>query len=351
MKIYVPPQTIRDIDSINRLYLVDILKPIINLKNLNKYNMKNIDLDIVQNDRDSDCFILPFSWKYYYNYGKLKEAITFIKQAETIDKKVIIWVTGDYFIFMPKFQNLIILYQSPYKFLFNSSMVALPVIINDPINKIEFYKQNYCKKPRIGFCGQADLNIMISLLRIIRNIIFFLKIKLYHQNIHPGYIIPGSMIRKNIINILQKKVSLNTNFILRNRYKSGNLSDKKYQQKMKLEFYNNILSTDYTLCVRGTGNFSARLYETLALGRIPIFVNSNCTLPFDDLIDWKKHVVWIEQNQISSIVSIILNFHNNLTEGSFYKLQTENRKLWEKYFKFSDYIHQLIPYINNKLDQ
>ena len=76
---------------------------------------------------------------------------------------------------------------------------------------------------------------MISLFRIIKNSLFSLKIKLNHHNIYPGYIIPGSMMRKKIISILQKTILVKTNFILRNRYKGGNLSDKQYQQKMILQ--------------------------------------------------------------------------------------------------------------------
>ena len=39
--------------------------------------------------------------KRYYKNGKLSEAITFIKQAKTINKKVVIWVTGDHFLLIP----------------------------------------------------------------------------------------------------------------------------------------------------------------------------------------------------------------------------------------------------------
>ena len=95
-------------------------------------------------------------------------------------------------------------------------------------------------------------------------------------------------------------------------------------KKLRKEFYRNIENTDYTLCVRGGGNFSARLYETLALGRIPIFINTDCTLPFNNEIDWKKHLVWVEYDEINDIETTIHQFHHSLTVQSFQQLEKEN---------------------------
>ena len=156
--------------------------------------------------------------------------------------------------------------------------------------------------------------------------------------------------RKKILNILDRKSNLNTNFILRDRYQGGESKKKDTFQIMRKEFYQNIYHSDYTLCIRGTGNFSARFYETLALGRIPIFINTDCMLPFNDVIEWKKHIIWIEQNEISDIGLKILEFHNGLTQDSFTNLQNENRKLWEQYFSFPGFIQQLISYLKKELN-
>src|SRR5690606_19049993 len=87
---------------------------------------------------------------------------------------------------------------------------------------------------------------------------------------------------------------------------------------------------DYVLCVRGAGNFSVRFYETLLMGRIPIFVNTDCLLPFEDKINWKKHVVWIEWKERSNIANIVADFHSKLTDKQFEDLQKSNRKLWKE---------------------
>ena len=77
------------------------------------------------------------------------------------------------------------------------------------------------------------------------------------------------------------------------------------------------------------GEFSYRLYEILAAGRIPIFVNTRCVLPFEDEIVWRQHCVWIEENQISRAGEILAEFHSGLSAERFGAIQGANRRLWE----------------------
>jgi hypothetical protein len=66
------------------------------------------------------------------------------------------------------------------------------------------------------------------------------------------------------------------------------------------------------------------------MGRIPIFINTDCLLPFLGSINWKKHTVWIEWENIHNLENIINEYHNNLSEHEFKLKQIENRLLWEQ---------------------
>ena len=163
--------------------------------------------------------------------------------------------------------------------------------------------------------------------------------------------IPPTYLRKKILDILDKTDEFHTKFIRRNQYQGGESNKKNALQRIRKEFYQNIDNTDYTLCIRGTGNFSARFYETLALGRIPVFINTDCILPFNNEIDWKKHLVWVEYDDIENIKTKITQFHHSLTEESFKHLQNENRRLWENYFTFSGYFYQFAISIKKELNK
>jgi len=331
-------------DSNYRPYLVDILKPFFPEKNLAKYHLTNIAFKIIQNRNESFFFLLPFCWNYYVETDTISVAARLIEEARENRKKILIWVTGDDYFSLPQFDNVIGLYTSPYKSRQNVRTIPLPVIIRDPLIFLELdtiKTRGYNETPSIGFCGQADPNLIISTIKMAELIWKKTKYKFHLSKCYPGTATPSTYLRKKVLDILDKTNTLHTEFIRRDRYQGGKSKKDDSYENLRKEFYCNIKNTDYTLCIRGTGNFSARFYETLALGRIPIFINTDCILPFNDVIDWKKHVIWIEQNEISEIETKILQFHHSLTEELFQKIQKENRMLWEKYFKFSGFYKEL----------
>ena len=92
-----------------------------------------------------------------------------------------------------------------------------------------------------------------------------------------------------------------------------------------------MMDSDYVLCSRGFGNYSYRLYESLACGRIPVFVDTDCVLPYDFVIDWKRYCVWVDQSDLDSIPDRVAEFHDDLSPQQFEDLQLECRRLWEKW--------------------
>ena len=102
------------------------------------------------------------------------------------------------------------------------------------------------------------------------------------------------------------------------------------------------MDSDYVVCVRGAGNFSIRFYEALAMGRIPVFINTDCALPFDDELDWKKHVVWVEFKERHKVAEKVANFHRAISEKDFIDLQLANRKLWEERLTLGGFFKEFI---------
>lgn len=143
----------------------------------------------------------------------------------------------------------------------------------------------------------------------------------------------GLSLRADALRALSHSKALDCHFIMRQSYWGGARGRMKTnfarEFKPRAAFWDNVLNTDYTLCLRGAGNFSYRFYEVLAAGRIPIFINTRCVLPFEEEIDWKQHCVWIEENEIESAGEIVAKFHSRLSPDRFRTLQMANRRLWE----------------------
>lgn len=337
----------------HRSSLIDPLKPLIPEKNLNKYGLSSIPIEIVKDASISDCYFLPFCWNYYLSGNNKPVAEQMIKEASDKDKKIFIWFTGDEFISLPQGDHIIGLYTGPYfSRVSKQKIIPLPIVIKDPILNFDnktIIKQNYSVKPIVGFCGQVDNHIFISLLKTIRRISQKFKYFLNWSPIFIDSVIPPTKLRKDILDKLEQCNNIQTCFIRRNRYKGKKLVNGNFDTNIKADFINNIKNTDYTVCIRGSGNFSTRFYETLALGRIPLFINTDCMLPFSNQIDWKKHLVWVANDEIFDIENKIINFHNSLGVESFLQLQNENRALWEKYFQFSGFLNQLILLLKEEL--
>jgi hypothetical protein len=80
------------------------------------------------------------------------------------------------------------------------------------------------------------------------------------------------------------------------------------------------------------------------MGRIPIFIDTDCLLPFADEIDWGKHMVWVPWKNRNEIAQIVSNFHKSLHDEKFYDLQRSNRLLWENLLSLTN----IFEYIRKK---
>lgn len=66
----------------------------------------------------------------------------------------------------------------------------------------------------------------------------------------------------------------------------------------------------FTLCPRGDGPTSFRLYEAMQLGSIPVYVHDMLWLPFSDKINWKDICVFITENEIPHLKDILTHISN-----------------------------------------
>jgi len=89
-----------------------------------------------------------------------------------------------------------------------------------------------------------------------------------------------------------------------------------------------MIQSDYVLCVRGAGNFSMRLYETLCMGRIPLLIDSDSVSPFDDALSWGKFSLKVPYNGINSLGRHVIEFHQALSDADFDALQRDYRQVW-----------------------
>lgn len=141
-------------------------------------------------------------------------------------------------------------------------------------------------------------------------------------------------VRWHALRALERQSAVAVSFVERSDFGGGAVFPELDVERWRVareEFVANMAASDYVLCVRGGGNYSYRLTETLALGRIPVFVDTDCVLPWADRIPWQEHVVWLDRRDLPRIGERIAAFHAALSAEAFEALQRRNRELYEEW--------------------
>jgi len=278
----------------------------------------------------ADVCLLTYFWSHYVESNTVPKAREEIENAKAHNKQIVVFNGGDSPTNLP-FDDVILFESAGYR-----STTGLRYHSAQP-SYIADYLQDYCggelqirhktPKPVVGFCGQASLSPVQTACRSLR-------LKWRQHQYRQGKIkwepapFETSSFRTRVLNEFEGKDGIQTNYLLRSQYHGGDKNDKALQARLKTEFVTNILNSDYTVCMRGGGNFSVRFYETLSLGRIPIFIDTDCLLPFQDEIDYKSIFPWIDMQDLPHAAEMVQDFHARLSDDDFIDLQKTCRQLW-----------------------
>lgn len=283
--------------------------------------------------KEADMVFFPFSINYYVD-NKLHHQLKNVNDSCIKEgKKAYAYIGDDFGTAFPEFSNIIYFRMGGFQSQLSQNNKGFPVGLSDHFQRL--FKQETitpspkCDLPVVGFCGHASFSTSKRLKEIAKCLIEngrrFLQ-KPFRKDWETLF--ASAYERTKLLKYFEKSALIKSNFIYRQYYRGGGQTDNQREQTT-LEYYNNIANSDYIVCVRGAGNFSVRFYETLMMGKIPIFVNTDCLLPFDEQISWKQHVVWIEWKDRKKCAQIVSDFHQSISPDDFVQLQLNNRNLWK----------------------
>lgn len=311
--------------------------------------VNNANFHYVESVEESDFVLLPF-WEVLYEYSdkqylshsldptvrsKVQKSVDgLLAKAREFNKQVLVINWSDDEKEIP-IENAVFFRTSLYMSRRRPNEFAFPSWNGDLITDFNKGKPDIRKKsnkPYVGFRGSSrPLGItLFDLYRYNLNYVnralssFRLSLVPRHQWNQ------GQILRKKAMTSLMGNRQIRTDFkvITRGYINQRDPSAKRFNRN---RFVENIFNNDYVLCVRGAGNYSFRFYETLSAGRIPLFINTDCVLPLDFQIDWKKYCVWVEESDVNKIDQILLDFHNDLSDDDFQELQVNIRKIWDEH--------------------
>lgn len=307
---------------------------------------------LVEDVRKADVALLPIRYEFRNKRPDPSEFLRpFLEKARQAGKKTIVFTGHDIGNLEVPIENAIVFDGAMNKSAQPANRYSWPHFFEDYLSRYKENKMTFrekSEKPVIGFSGYSPplalrfgKEKIISALKLAANYAGLMK-QFPHLSSH-SY-------RSRALIGLQKSRFVSCNFRIKPNFGFGPAglntgATNESNHSFRVNFIDNILNSDYTLCVRGIGNNSVRFFETMCCGRIPIFVNTDSVLPFDHLIDWKKNCVWVEEKDIDNIGTIVAEFHNNISERDFQQMQQYARDIWQEYLSplgFFKNIHRFI---------
>ena len=100
----------------------------------------------------------------------------------------------------------------------------------------------------------------------------------------------------------------------------------------------------FSICPRGTGVGTIRLFEVMSMGSIPVIISDDYVCPLSNKINWDEFSIRIPESDVHKIEKIL----NSIGHEEIKKMRSTMKDNYEKYFS-NDNLHQTIKkYIENE---
>lgn len=169
------------------------------------------------------------------------------------------------------------------------------------------FSEYYSDIPSIGFCGSNE-----------------------HQA------------RKKVMSFLEKDDSINFDVVKRHTFFKAFSFDKEKYKDHRQQYLNTLKTNVFSLCIRGAGNWSIRFYETMKLGRIPVLLDTDTELPFNDLIDWNDIIIF--EKDAPSLINKMKEW-NSMGSDFIFDKQKKCHEIWKKYLSHDGFAENLTHYL------
>jgi len=311
-------------------------------------NKESIQFDksyysITENLRDADLLLIPHNyWNLKKNSPQLLTRI--LNDLKGFNKPVLVDAYGDTMdeVDIP---NSIVLRFAQYRDRLKENDIIVPAYIEDLGQSYGAEPIEYSPIPSVGFVGWATLPFWKHIKTYIKEIPIYLLTKIFKKT---GIYRKGVFLRGEIIKILKNSNKIKSNFIIRESFSGHKDTVSADPAKLREEFIENIINSNYSLCLKGDANQSTRFYEVLSLGRIPFYVDTDTVLPLEDKIDYKNFCVFIDYKDIRQAPDKLYKINKILDPKKYLKMQGMARDAYNKYLRIDSFTKYLMDEIKEK---
>lgn len=285
---------------------------------------------------EADVAILPFDW--YRVRGESWNSRTdremraaagrFAASVSAAGVPLVVFWTADRSNEPLPIDAAVVVREGPYRSRLRPTDVVMPGFHEDLVTELLDGRAPIRDKgpdPIVGFCGLAGRRTTWQ---------HRAKLVAYHARNLATQRWPdvspykGERLRADALDLLDAAPGVETNFVVRDRGVFFVDAAPASLVDVRRAYLDNAVASDYLLVCRGSGNCFTRLYEAMCLGRIPVFIDTDCVLPWEDRIDWRSSCVYLDESELQSIGARVRAFHDAIGPEEFRALQQRNRQLW-----------------------
>ena len=320
--------------------------PYVRAANL-QYQYSKEDFALVSDIAEAEYVHVP------YGYERLKATnperlARIVEDARGAGKPLLIDGSGD-LEFPIDIPNSVVLRVSQYRYRVAGNDLTVPFPAEDLLETYyggEMQLREKPETPSVGFTGWASMTLKNRL-----------KTELKELPItSAGLLDPkrraerkGLFYRERALKALGATAGIENHFTARATYSghvktiSGTVADNRR------EFVETLAASDYTLAVKGDANSSVRFYEALAMGRIPLFLDTACVLPLEDELNYRDFCVFVDWKDTDRIGARLLEFHASVTPERFIEMQKEARRAYREYLRMDSFSKHLASALRARL--
>lgn len=293
----------------------------------------------------ADWIVVPTNIQFLFLKGKKSMFEALSKRVKEAGKRMLLFSGSDYGMTF-KESHITTVRLGGFASKMNPATFIMPPFIEDPYENLggSFSVLEKTELPTIGFVGHSNGTVI----KWLKELALWAKGNFNrmrgkdYSDLQSFY--PSSRKRYNYLERLAKHRDISANFVYRKQYRAGAVSQEE-KDKTTREFYLSIHNNLYTFCMRGTGNFSVRFYETLAMGRIPVLVDTDGKLPFESIISWHEHALIVDEKEVKQLPERLAAYHGSKSESELKDIQSNNRQLWQGYLQKEEYFKALIHHL------
>jgi hypothetical protein len=290
-------------------------------------------VELVEDPAKADYLLIPHNFSSVRDRGGY--LADYARLSHQHDLEIIVFAHGDSDapILLP---NARIFRTSQYGYKKKENEIMMPAYTEDLLEGRTLELRNHGEKPIIGFCGWADYkNFQNRVGTMLKNAAIHVRSKRDPKlSVHTK----GLTLRRRALETLERSPAVATNLCIRKSHSAHAKTITMDPVQARREYIENLTNSDLALCIKGDGNYSLRFYEALSLGRMPLFLDTDCVLPLEDVIRYDDFIIRVPFQDLRRIDEVVAEKWQSLDTARFHDMQKKAREAFEKYLSVKSFL-------------